>query len=170
VTAAAQQRSRERGNALIEFSLLGIPLLFMTIGIVAISLDMWEFHNLAYATEMTARYVSLHGATCAQSPNACTIRVRDVAAYFSAQALALDPGQVIVTLTDGSGTTTCSPLSTCTATATQFPNAANNSVGSDVTIKASYILKNPIALFWPPDVDVAHDFTVAATSRQRILF
>ena len=159
-----------RGNALIEFTLLGVPLLFITISIVAVSIDMWEFHNLAYSVEQTARYVTVHGATCTQNTNSCTITVGNVATYFKTQALALDPTQVIVTITDGSGTTTCNPVNSCTGSATQFPNPANNSVGSDVTIKATYILKNPVVLFWPPDIDSPSDFTVGATSRQRIIF
>ena len=161
---------RRRGNALIEFTLLGVPLLFITISIVAVSIDMWEFHNLAYSVEQTARYVTVHGATCTQNTNSCTITVGNVATYFKTQALALDPTQVIVKITDGSGTTTCNPVNSCTGSATQFPNPANNSVGSDVTIKATYILKNPVVLFWPPDIDAPADFTVGATSRQRIIF
>ena len=159
-----------RGNALIEFTLLGVPLLFITISIVAVSIDMWEFHNLAYSVEQTARYVTVHGATCTQNTNSCTITVGNVATYFKTQALALDPTQVIVMITDGSGTTTCNPVNSCTGSATQFPNPANNSVGSDVTIKATYILKNPVVLFWPPNIDTPADFTVGATSRQRIIF
>ena len=52
-------RGKRRGNSLIEFTLLGVPLLFIVISIVAVSIDMWEFHNLAYASELTARYISM---------------------------------------------------------------------------------------------------------------
>lgn len=164
------RNSRRAGNALIEFTLLGIPLLFTTTSIVAVSIDMWEYHCLAYASEATARYITMHGATCSQNSNSCTITVGNVATYFKSQALALDPAQVIVNITDGSGTTTCNPANSCTASATRFPNAGYNSIGSDVTVKATYILKNPIAMFWPPNFDPPADFTVGATSRQRILF
>jgi len=163
-------KSTRRGNALIEFTLLGIPLTFITISIVAISVDMWEFHNLAFVTEATSRYISIHGATCAQNGNSCTITVGNVATFFQNDALALDPSKVIVTLTDGSGSTTCNPVNSCNSTSTQFPSATYNAVGSDVTVSATYILKNPIAIFWPPDTDRPADFTVAAKSRQRILF
>ena len=159
-----------RGNALIEFTLLGIPLTFMTISIVAISIDMWEFHNLAFATEATARYVTLHGATCTANSNSCTITVGNVATFFIGAGMALSSGSVILKMTDGSGTTTCNPASSCTGTSTQFPNASYNAVGNDVTISATYILKNPVAIFWPPSSDPPNDFTVGAKSRQRILF
>lgn len=159
------------GNALIEFTLLGIPVIFITISIVAVSIDMWEFQSLEYATETTARYISMHGASCAQNGNTCTITVANIASYFTQQELPLDTSILSVTLTDASGTpVSCSPLNTCTSSSTQFPSAGHNSVGSDVKVVATYVLKDPIAIFWPPDADGSHDFTVGATSRQRIIF
>ena len=163
-------RKSARGNALIEFTLLGIPIIFITISIVCVSLDMWQYHNLAYATDLTARRITLHGATCSANGNSCTITVASVASYFASQALALDQSQVNITLTDGSGPTTCIVGITCSSNLAQFPGASYNSVGSDVTVKATYILKDPLAMYWPPNRDAASDFTVAATSRQRIIF
>ena len=41
-------------------------MVFVTISVIYVSIGMWQFHSLAYASEMTARYVSVHGATCAR--------------------------------------------------------------------------------------------------------
>ena len=166
----ARDRKSRLGNSLIEFVLIGIPVIFITISIVEVSIDMWEYHCLAYATEVTARYITTHGATCSANGNTCTIKISDVATYFAAQAIALDAAKVIVKMTDGSGTTTCSPVNSCNSTATQFPSATYNSVGSDITIVSTYVLRNPLALYWPPNVDASGTFTVGATSRQRIVF
>ncbi len=164
-------RNRRRsGQSLIEFTLMGIPMVFVTISVVYVSIGMWQFHSLAYASEMTARYVSVHGATCAANGNTCTITVGNVATFFSTQAMALDTSKVIVKMKDNSGTTTCNPLNTCNTTSTQFPAASSNAVGSDITITATYGVKSPLAMFWPPDIDWAHDYTVGAQSKQRILF
>jgi Flp pilus assembly protein TadG len=167
--APAGERAR-RGNALIEFTLLGIPIIFISLSIVSVSLDMWQFHSLAYSTEMTARYATVHGATCTANTNSCTITIGNMATYYASQALALDPAQVIVNFTDGSGTTTCNPVNSCNSNATQFPKAAYNSIGMDVKVVATYTLKNPFAMFWPPNSDPASAFSVSATSRQRIGF
>ena len=164
------KQKRRKGNALIEFTLLGIPLLFITISIVGASIDMWEFHNLAYASDATARYITMHGATCSQNGNTCSITVGNIASFFKAQSIALDGTQVIMKLTDGSGTTTCNPVNSCTSSATVFPTAVYSGVGSDIFVRATYTLRNPIAMFWPPDVDTPSVFTVGATSRQRIVF
>lgn len=159
----SRNRSRQGGNTIIEFSLLAIPILFTTITIISSSIAMWQLHCLAYASEMTANYASLHGATCSQYGNNCTITIGGAASYFAGQALALDQTKVSVSFKDGSGTTVCNPVSTCTSNAAQFPATSYNSIGSDVTVTASYTLKNPITLY-------SRDFTVGATSRQRILF
>jgi Flp pilus assembly protein TadG len=171
LTGIPSPRNRRRsGQSLVEFTLMGIPMVFVTISVVYMSIGMWQFYSLAYASDMTARYVSVHGATCAQNGNTCTITVGNVATFFASQAMSLDTSKVIVKLTDGSGTTTCSPLNGCTSTSTQFPSASYNSVGSDITITATYGVKSPLAMFWPPDVDWAHDYTLGAKSRQRIMF
>lgn len=164
----AGNRKSRSGNTLIEFSLLGIPIVFITMTIVSVSIAMWQFHCLAYASEASAAYASVHGATCAQNGNSCSITIGNMATYFASQAIALPQSQVTVKFKDGSGTTTCNPLNSCTSSSTQFPLASYNSVGTDVTVTATYTLKNPIGMLWPSTS--ARNFTVGATSRQRILF
>ncbi len=159
----ARKRKSTSGNAIIEFSFLAIPITFITITIISTSMAMWQFHCLAYASETTANYASVHGATCAQNGNSCTLTVGNIASYFATQAIALDKSKVNVTFKDGSGTTSCTPLSNCTSSAAQFPASSYNTVGSDLTVTATYTLKNPITIY-------ASDFAVSATSRQRILF
>jgi Flp pilus assembly protein TadG len=163
----ANRKSR-RGNTLIEFSLLGIPIMLTTISIVFVSIAMWQFHCLAYASETTASYASVHGATCAKNGNSCAITIANMATYFASQAIALPASQVSVNFTDGSGTKSCNPLSSCSSNQTQFPLPSYNSVGTDVTVTATYSLSNPIEAFWPGNGP--HNFSVSATSRQRILF
>ncbi len=162
---------KRRGNALIEFTLVGIPVIFLTISVFSISIDMWEFHELPYAVEMTARYAATHGQGCTQSGNTCSLTVGNMVTYFEAQNISLIPSLVNVTFTDGSGSTSCAPISTCAASATTFPHSGSNAPGQDIKVYATYTLKNPVALFWPPTQSaVWQDFTVSATSRQRILF
>jgi Flp pilus assembly protein TadG len=169
-TMKQHRNSACKGQALVEFTLVGIPMMFVAMSVVAVSIDMWQYQNLAYATTMTARYASMHGATCSQNGNTCTITIGNMATFFASQAMALNAGSVNVTITDGGGSTTCNPVNSCNSGIAQFPSTGNNSVGSDVTVSATYTLKNPIAMFWPPDSDAAHDFVTGAKSRQRIMF
>jgi Flp pilus assembly protein TadG len=157
-----------RGSALIEFTLVGIPVIFLTISVFSVSIDMWEFHELPQAVEMTARYAATHGQGCAGT---CGLTVANLASYFEAQNISLLPSLVNVTFTDGTGSIDCSPLTDCESNSTAFPNASSSAPGQDVTVYATYTLKNPVAMFWPSSPgSVWHAFTVGATSRQSILF
>jgi Flp pilus assembly protein TadG len=158
------------GSALLEFTLLGIPVLFLFTSVITCSIDMWQFYTLSYAVEMTSRYAGMHGATCGGT-NTCTINSGAVTSYLVSQAIALDKSLLNVTLTDGSGSTTCNPVTTCTSGTAQFPAAAYNSVGANITVTATYRLVNPIAMLWPGSSGVnAGTFTVGATSTQGIVY
>lgn len=151
--------------------LLGIPMLFLMTSVISMGINGWQLQSLVYATEMTARYVSVHGATCAQNGNSCTINRGQVATYFAGQGIALNAGLVNVSLTDSSGTTTCNPVNGCNNSTTQFPASTANSVGSDITIQATYAVSNPMAMFWGNSRTVnAQSYTLGAKSRQRIQF
>jgi hypothetical protein len=166
----ARRQSARSGTALLEFTLLGIPMLCVTISIICVALDAWQLWSLSYAADSTARYISMHGATCAQNGNSCSITTGEVATYFENQASALSSGSVNVTLADGSGTTSCNPVSTCASGSAQFPASSANSVGSDVTVQATYQLTNPITMFWGSSRTVNNNYTVGAKSRVRIQF
>src|SRR5438067_11232185 len=88
-----------RGFALIEFTLIALPVIFLTISIVEASLAMWQYHSMDYAVELAARYVTLHGRGCTQNGNTCGITVGTVAKIIANQAPALDSSKLNVTLT-----------------------------------------------------------------------
>jgi len=166
------RHKKRAGSTLIEFTLVGISAIFITVSIATVALDMWEYYSLAYATEVTSRYAGLHGANCATSPNSCTVTVGFlVSNVFVPAATVLYSGRVDLTFTDSAGTIACNPASNCSSSATVFPRSGSNAVGGDIVVKATYPLSRPIAMFWdgstPMDLSA---FTVGATSRQRILF
>jgi hypothetical protein len=43
------RKQRQRGSAMIEFTLVGIPMIFLLISIFEISRAMWNYHTLAFA-------------------------------------------------------------------------------------------------------------------------
>lgn len=160
--------SSRRGTALIEFAFVGVPLILITISVISISLEMWQYSSLSYATESTARYVTMHGASCTQNGNTCGITVGNVTSYFATQALGLNAAQVTLTLTDSSGSTTCSPpFTSCESSSSAFPASTANNVGNDITIKATYPVRNPVEMFWRPSET---SYSLGAASTQRIAF
>ncbi len=162
-------RSR-RGSTMIEFTLLGIPGLFICISVVMSGIDMWQFFTLSYAAAETTRFVSVHGATCG-SPNSCLITRAQVAAYFESQALALNAASTVLKMTDGSGTITCNPVTSCPSSSTTFPATTNNAVGSNIVLIATYPISNPLFMFWPGAGRVnPATYTLGASSTQEILY
>lgn len=160
-------RSSRRGSALVEFSFVGILMVLITISVVSIALEMWQYSSLSYATEATARYVTMHGAGCTQNGNTCSITVGNVTSYFVNQATGLSSTQLTLTLTDGSGSTTCSPpFTSCESSSSAFPASTANSIGSNITIKATYPVQNPVSMFWRQGGNTY----LGATSTQSIAF
>ena len=162
------RRSSRRGTALIEFTFVGVPMILLTISVVSIALEMWQYSSLSYATETTARYVTMHGRSCVTNGNTCGVTVGGVTTYFANQALGLSASQVTLSLTDSSGTTTCSPpFTSCSTSTTPFPASTANNIGSDIVIKATFPVSNPVSMFWSQDTT---PYSLGATSTQRIEF
>src|SRR5579863_570165 len=103
-------RRGQRGFAMLEFTIVAIPVIFATVSIVEMSLESWKFHSMAYAVEVAARYACQHGRTCTKNSNACTIEVENVANLIAAQAPSLDSSLLNVSLITHSQTISCNPL------------------------------------------------------------
>lgn len=113
----------------------------------------------------------MHGRSCTQNGNTCTVTVGDIAAYFEGQALALDSSKLNLKLQSLSETINCNPLNSCNSNTTVFPNSADNGVKFDIVMTATYPVTNPIAMFWPGVGSVMPStFNLFATSRQMIVF
>jgi Flp pilus assembly protein TadG len=168
-------RSR-RGSTMVEFTLLGIPGLFVCMSVLMTGIDMWQFFTLSYAVTQTARFASVHGATCGQTTpiaNTCLVTRAQVAAYFESQALALSPSSTVLKMTDGSGTITCNPVTSCPSGSSDFPATTNNAVGTNIAVTASYPISNPLFMFWPTGAGTgvhAATYTLSAGSTQEILY
>jgi Flp pilus assembly protein TadG len=51
---------KERGGtSLVEFTLVGIPMIFLLISTFEVARGMWEYHTLAYAVKEGTRVPSL---------------------------------------------------------------------------------------------------------------
>jgi Flp pilus assembly protein TadG len=162
------RKSSRRGTAVIEFAFVGVPMILITISVVSIALEMWQYSSLSYATEATARYASMHGASCRQNGNTCGVTVGDVTTYFANQAVGMSATQLTLTLSDSSGATTCSPpFTSCDTSSSAFPSLSANNVGSDITVKATIPVTNPVSMFWGRN---SGSYTLGATSTQRIAF
>ena len=53
---------RERGQALVEFSLAGIVFFLLLFGMIDVGRAVWNYNTLAQATREGTRYAIVHGA------------------------------------------------------------------------------------------------------------
>jgi Flp pilus assembly protein TadG len=160
-------RGRRKGSALLEFTLVGIPLIFLWLSVVQMGIGMWQYHTIQYAVKMATSYASVHGATCA-SPNSCFVNVSDVVNMFQTNAIGVPMSKVALTLTSQSGASvTCSAVSTCSGNAswstTWPPTASNdNAVGKWIKIRADYTFNSSLAMFLPGSGSVHFGSNVGA--------
>ena len=169
---------RRRGNALIEFTLVGIPLIFALISIFEISRGMWIYHTLAYAVTEGTRFASVHGDNCtSEAGNSCSKTIADVAGVIQYAGVGLLPDQLSLTFVANAGTgnavtLSCPLLKDCLTNATVWPPTGANLPGMDIQISASYPFTSAIAMFWPGAGQgaVFPTFNLPATSEERIQF
>src|SRR5438105_301282 len=96
MTRKRLSRLRQRGQAIVEFTLIGIPLMFVLISVFEVSRGMWIYHTLAHSVRDGVRYASVHGINCGQNGNTCTVTMRQIAAVIRDAGVGLDPASTNV--------------------------------------------------------------------------
>ena len=166
---------RQKGNAIIEFTLVGIPLIFILISIFEAARGFWIYHTLAYAMKEASRFVIVKGENCVQTPNACGVTVAQIAAVIKDRGVGLIPSDLNVTLSSLSDTRSCT-LQACLSDNTPWPTLAVPSLpggarGQNLTITGRYPFRSAIAMFWPGSAPMIFGtFTFGANSREQIQF
>jgi len=164
---------RNRGAATIEFTLVGIPLIFALVSTIEMSRGMWIYHAQTFAIDQGARYLVVHGADCTQNGNTCTTTVGSIATVIANSGVGLVPSNWNVTLISASGSNkvTCSPLSNCLTSTTVWPPSSDNALGSNVAISGSYPFSSAMLMFFPGSAAVHFGtYNLGAYSKQTIMF
>lgn len=157
-------KQRQRGQSLLEFTLVCIPLIFILISIVELARFMWCYHTLAFAVERGARYAVVHG-------NSSSTTVSAVAGIIRNSASGLDPTQMTVALQAASSTRNCAPLRNCEQVASQWPDTSSNTAGQSVTVAAVYPFRTAMSMFWPGAGTVRFGvINMSATATEEIRF
>lgn len=167
-----RKRARCSGTIGLEFTLVGIPLVFVLISVVEMARGMWLYNSLGHCVREGARYVSLKGENCSSAPNDCTSTVAGVAAKIRSAAIGFAPGDLNVTLSAPGDVRTCTPLAACLSDNSVWPAAPGNAVGSEVTVDATYTFRPAIAMYWPGSGAGGSfgTFVLPASSTERIQF
>lgn len=179
----SRERNGECGASIIEFILVGIPLILLLTVVFEICLAMWSYHTLASAVEMGAKYAATKGQDCTYAGNNCTVEIYQIVQSILASGIGIDSNRLDLTFysfaspSDTSPTVvTCNPASSCLSNSTQWPPEAPTYKGvpdlSYIDISAHY--PAPIfipALLWPgQSFSSIGTVQFSASSRQIIQF
>ncbi len=170
-------RRHQNGNAMVEFTLVGIPLIFVLLVTFELARGMWLYATVAHAVREGARYAAVHGADCSTPPNNCAVTVAQVAAVIRDAGAGLLPDDFEVSLVatgpDTTPSVTPTPLSTLLTNTSAFPTGTASVAGNDVVVTGVYYLRTALTAFLstPPETGAqAGSIRLGSTSRERIEF
>lgn len=149
------RRNKRRGSAILEFTLTGIPLMFIWISIMQMAIGMWQYHTLQYAVKVTGSYIAVHGSDCSSSGNTCSIQIQNAAQVLSNYLNGMPNSAVSVTFnalgTDHStvkSTVSCT-LNNCLTNTTAWPPSGYNTPGTDIQVQAEYQFNSALSMVIP---------------------
>jgi Flp pilus assembly protein TadG len=149
-------RDRRRGSTLIEFTFVGIPLIFVLISIFEISRGMWIYTNMAHAFKEGARYAIVNGishkTTCedvnGKGADICKLKVQHIASVINFYGVGLVPDDVKnVTISVANVPVASGTLTALLNNATEILPVPTP--GDVIDVRGSYDFKNAISMFWP---------------------
>ena len=148
------------GNATIEFTLVGIPLVFVLISTIEMARGMWIYHTLAYAVKEGTRYAVARGQNNPTSSNNPLPTNQGICNVVARAGTGLLPEDLILkfhsaTASDticACGAPTRSGWSPCQTN--PWPPGDNLSVidnqpGQTISITGYYPFVSAISMFWP---------------------
>jgi Flp pilus assembly protein TadG len=168
----AKSRRQRTGSTMLEFVLVGIPVIFVLISLFEISRGMWTYHSMAYAVREGVRYATVHGKGCA-APRTCQVTIGQITSVIRAAGAGLPASTTTVTFTPASGAASSGTMVTQLASTTFWPPTGANLPGQDVNIKVSYPFQTFLAVFWPGAGQPLNDsgvFYLGASSTEPIQF
>jgi Flp pilus assembly protein TadG len=94
----------DRGANLVEFALLAVPFLMITLGLVDFGRAIFAYNALAHATREAARVAMVRG-----SHSGSPITAAQVTTLVQNRAIGLDQSAVVVSTTWDGNTCACTP-------------------------------------------------------------
>ncbi len=176
------KRKSRRGQSLVEFTFVAIPVMFLLISVFEISRGMWIYHTLAFSVREGVRFASVHGADCVNNPplnyNSCQVSYADIAGVVQYYGVGLVPATTQLQFYGCTTTTSCTLDNTCPLNgcgATKWPltsgTPGENAVGNLIRIDIQTPFRSAIAMFWPGSRSVSFGaVTLPSTSMDTIKF
>jgi len=149
------KKTAQRGATILEFTMTGIPIMFMWISIMQMAIGMWQYHTLQYAVKVTGSYIATHGSDCSSGTNTCSIKIENAAQVLSNYLNGMPNSSVYVTFnalgSDHStvASTVSCKLDSCLSNTTAWPPSGYNTPGTDIQVQAEYQFNSALSMFVP---------------------
>lgn len=163
---------KRRGSTMLEFVLVGIPVIFIMISLFDTARGMWVYHTLSYSVREATRYASVHGIGC-KAPQTCQITIGQIVTRIKNTGVGLDPSAVTATFTPAVGSATSGTLASLASSTAIFPPNTANSTGQTLQISLVYPFKTILAIFWVGDgrpINDSQTFHLGASSKVQIQY
>ena len=165
------RQKRSKGQALLEFTLSAVPMIFLLISVEEMARGMWIYTTLAHAVKEGTRYSIVHGADCAIADSSCQITLGQVATRIQQAGLGLDASQFNVVLQTSGSTHNCTPLRSCLSNSSTWPASPDNNVGLPITVSGTYPFSSALAMFIPQTGSVKFgSLTFSSASQEEIRY
>src|SRR5450432_1187088 len=144
-----RRRGKWRGNVTLEFTLVGIPVIFIMLSIIEMARGMWVYHTLAYAIKEGTRYAVGRGqnntlANHSTYQGVCNTIIQAGAGLLKEELL----------ITFHSATVPDTTVTAANCSTDQWPPGAilakiDDQPGQTISITGYYPFVSMIAMFWP---------------------
>lgn len=148
-----RNRNQERGNSLIEFTLVGLGLVFVLICTFEMARGMWIYHTLSHVSKEATRFLIVHGVECQERASclaeanlgtlAARVQYHGVGLLPNNLAIAVYRGQNQIVGSGGNGVL----LSSLVGSATIWDTTSIT--GNPVRVVVRYPFRSALALLWP---------------------
>jgi len=172
------KKNMRKGAAVLEMTLVGIPLVFVMISIFEMSRGMWMYQTAAHAVREGVRFSVVHGINCVTDAkngvsNNCSKTVAEVAQVIQNAGGGLDAATTTLRFTapsPGGAVTTCT-LASCASDVSIWPPVGSNQVNTVIQIDITTPFRSALAMFWPGAAYVSFAVSnLGATSVDTIQF
>jgi hypothetical protein len=125
-----------RGQGMVEFALMATVLLLLTMGVVDLSMSVWEYNTVSYLAREGARYAIVPSRKVIETDSTKPL---DIPAYVLTRAIlpGLSRSNIVVTDRGTCGDLTDPVIITVTYQYTPASPMVALAVGSAVTLQAS---------------------------------
>ena len=152
-----------RGQSLLEFTLVGIPMIFVLISIFEIARGMWIYHTLAYAVKEATRLAIVKGSSYVYATGGQFVTVGRIVQEVrqAGVGLPLDDADSEIWLTSAdTGVIHCKPAASCLTNGDRWPPEGVSSRNLPVSIEVVVPFRSALAMFWPISGERARVFGV----------